>query len=87
MSRRPKIPRLLEDITNIRDDISDIDEDDLDSENGLADISEDQLEKEDVCVSSDSDSEEENIFNIRRPRRILRLPSSSDESGDYRILQ
>ena len=75
MPRRPKIPRILEDITNIREDFSDIDQGDFDP----ADISEDQSEEE-VCVSSDSNSEEENILNVRRPRRLLRLSSSSDEN-------
>lgn len=41
MPRRAKIPRILEDITNIREDFSDIDQDDFDSEIVPADISED----------------------------------------------
>lgn len=79
MPRRPKIPKILEDITNIREDFSDIDQGDFDPEIGPADISEDQSEEE-VCVSSDSNSEEENILNVRRSRRLLRLSSSSDEN-------
>ncbi|XP_055378966.1 piggyBac transposable element-derived protein 4-like [Condylostylus longicornis] len=75
MPRRSKIPRLLEDITNIREDLSDT-EDDFDP----AENSGDQSETKDVCVSSDSNSEEENMLNVRRRRRILRLSSSSDES-------
>ncbi|XP_055382494.1 uncharacterized protein LOC129612759 [Condylostylus longicornis] len=75
MPRRSKIPRILEDITNIREDLSDT-EDDIDP----AEISEDQSETKDVCVSSDSNSEEENMLNVRTRRRNLRLSSSSDES-------
>ena len=48
MPRRPKIPRILEDITNIREDFSDIDQGDFYPEIGPADISEDQSEEE-VC--------------------------------------
>ena len=79
MPRRAKIPRMLEDITNISEDFLDIDQDDFDTKIRPADISEDQSEEE-VCVSLVSNSEEENILNVRRPTGLLRMSSSSDEN-------
>ncbi|KAI4473617.1 hypothetical protein M0804_015262 [Polistes exclamans] len=78
MQKRPKLTKILENI-NIRENFSDIDQGDFDPEIKPADISKDQSEDE-VCISSDSNSEEENILNVRKSRRLLRLSSSSNEN-------
>lgn len=77
MASRSKKQKLLE---YINQSSSDDYNSNIGNEDGLSDTSENTFENEFLSSPLDTGSDIENIFNVRRRRRAIRLPSYSDDS-------